>query len=328
MCGRGDRAYPATHRMNPAFSVIFFTTLSGAGFGLWAWLGLRIALGAAPIDFQVLGWIMLLIGAGVAAATGLLASFWHLGKPLRAWRAFSQWRTSWLSREGVLAVASFLPAFALFLLLKDGAPDGVSPDVRIVAGLLAVLSLGTVACTAMIYVSLTPIPAWRHRLVLPGYLLFALLTGGLPLLLSSAPGARGLEGALPWLLAAIALALLVLKVAYWRSIDDSQLAQTRGDAIGLPHRAASVFERPHTEANYITREMGFVVARRHARPLRVLAATLFGLLPLLVLAPMLMSMQGDATALLPFAATSALAGTFVERWLFFAQARHMVTLYY
>ena len=95
--------------MNPAFSVLIFTTLSGAGLGLWAWLGLRIALGEPPRDFQALGWILLLFHAGVAVAVGLLASFWHLGKPLRAWRAFSQWRTSWLSREGVLAVATFIP---------------------------------------------------------------------------------------------------------------------------------------------------------------------------------------------------------------------------
>ena len=314
--------------MNPAFSVIFFTTLSGAGFGLWAWLGLRIALGAAPIDFQVLGWILLLIAGGIAAAVGLLASFWHLGKPLRAWRAFSQWRTSWLSREGVLAVASFLPAFALFLLLKDGAPGGISPAVRVASALLAVLSLGTVACTAMIYVSLKPIPAWRHRLVLPGYLLSALLTGGLPMLLSTAPNAPGLDGALPWVLVAITVMLMMLKIAYWRSIDRGQLAQSRGDAIGLPHRSATVFERPHTEANYITREMGFVLARRHVRTLRVMAAALFGILPVLLMAPMLISIQPDAAAFVPLAATSALAGTFVERWLFFAQAKHMVTLYY
>ena len=159
--------------MNPAFSVLIFTTLSGAGFGLWAWLGLRIAFGGAPIGFQGLGWIMLLSCAGVAAAVGLLASFWHLGKPMRAWRAFSQWRTSWLSREGVLAVACFVPAAVLLLLLVQGTSVATAPLTRIVGALLAATSLATVACTAMIYASLKPIPAWRHRLVLPGYLLFA-----------------------------------------------------------------------------------------------------------------------------------------------------------
>ena len=193
--------------MNPAFSVIFFTTLSGAGFGLWAWLGLRIAFGADPVGFQTLGWLLLLVFAGIAAAAGLLASFWHLGKPLRAWRAFSQWRTSWLSREGVLAVACFVPALALLLLLRGSAPHGLDLAPRLTAAALATLSIATVACTAMIYASLKPIPAWRHRLVVPGYLLFALLTGGLPMLTSTAGGASRLDGALPWLLAGIALAI-------------------------------------------------------------------------------------------------------------------------
>ncbi|RZA20334.1 MAG: dimethyl sulfoxide reductase anchor subunit [Lysobacteraceae bacterium] len=312
--------------MNPAFSVIFFTTLSGAGFGAWAWLGLRIALGAPPQDFQALGWILLLFYAGIAAAAGLLASFWHLGKPLRAWRAFSQWRTSWLSREGVLAVASFVPAAALFVLLGDVHPAGISTATRVAAGLLALLSIATICCTAMIYASLKPIPAWRHRLVVPGYLLFALLTGGLPMLLSTRPGAHGLDGALPFALAAIAVLLCLLKLAYWRDIDQAPLPQTRGDAIGLPGRKPSVFERPHTEANYITREMAFAVARNHARALRLVAVLLFAGVPLLGL--LLAWGQPASGWAIPVMAVGALTGAFLERWLFFAQARHMVTLYY
>ena len=312
--------------MHPAFSVLIFTTLSGAGFGLWAWLGLRIAFGGAPVEFQGLGWILLLVYAGVAAAVGLLASFWHLGKPLRAWRAFSQWRTSWLSREGVLAVACFIPAAVLLMLLMQGTSSAISPMTRVVAGLLAVTSLATVACTAMIYASLKPIPAWRHRLVLPGYVLFALLTGGLPMLLSVVPGGDGFDRWLPCVLAAIAIALLALKLAYWRDIDRSPLPQTRGDALGLPRRMPSVFERPHPEANYITREMAFAGARRHARALRIASVLLFALVPLACL--LLAWSQPGTGWTLPLATGCALAGAFLERWLFFAQARHLVTLYY
>ena len=322
-CVRQCRA--SVQRMNPAFSVLIFTTLSGAGFGLWAWLGLRIAFGGAPVEFQGLGWILLLSCAGVAAAVGLLASFWHLGKPLRAWRAFSQWRTSWLSREGVLAVACFVPAAVLLMLLAQGTSVAAAAMTRVVAGLLAATSLATVACTAMIYASLTPIPAWRHRLVVPGYLLFALLTGGLPMLLSTWPGAGGFDGALPWLLAAIGLALLMLKLAYWHDIDRAHLPQSRGDAIGLPGRKATVFERPHTEANYITREMAFAVARTHALRLRIGASVaLFGL-PLLALVAAGIAPPMPALSL---ATLGLLAGAFVERWLFFAEARHVVSLYY
>ena len=313
--------------MHPALSVILFTTLSGAGFGLWAWLGLRIALGLPPGKFEVLAWWLLLVAAGIAAAVGLLASFWHLGKPLRAWRAFSQWRTSWLSREGVLAVACFpVAAGLLWLLPAQGSPH---PTVvlRLLGAALAVLALATVASTAMIYASLKPIPAWRHRLTVPVYLLFALLTGGLPLLMATGVQDGGPSAWLRGALLAIVAALVAMKWIYWRDIDRTPLPQTRGDAVGLPGRDVSVFECPHTEANYLTREMGFVFARRHARWLRALALTGFGLVPL---AALLLSFGSPdlAGAALAAAGAAALAGAFAERWLFFAQARHLVTLYY
>lgn len=311
--------------MHPAISVIVFTTLSGAGFGLWTWLGLRIAIGAPPAMFEALAWWLLLVAAGVAAAIGLLASFWHLGKPLRAWRAFSQWRTSWLSREGALAVACFPVAAALTWLLPGQAAP--TPALRLLGALLALLALATVASTAMIYASLKPVPAWRHRLVVPGYLLFALLTGGLPLLVVAGVRDTGPMALLRLALIAIAAGLAALKLAYWRDIDRASLPHTRGDAVGLPGRDVSVFERPHTEPNYLTREMGFVFARRHARWLRTVALTGFGLLPL---AALLLTFGSPelATPALAAAGVAALAGAFAERWLFFAQARHMVTLYY
>ena len=285
---------------------------------------------------QPLPLLVTMLVALVLVSIGLVSSLFHLGKPQRAWRALSQWRTSWLSREGVAAVATYLPALLLSALLWLEYLDPTSfvfsarPSL-LVAAVCAALAAGamvTVTCTAMIYASLKPIPAWRHSLVLPGYLLFALLTGGMPMLLSTVPDASGLDGALPWLLIGIALALLILKSVYWRSIDGTPLAQHRGDAIGLPQRIATVFERPHTEANYITREMAFVVARKHARKLRLLAVVLFAMLPILSLLPMLVFVQGNATLCISLGALSALAGAFVERWLFFAQARHMVTLYY
>lgn len=314
--------------MNPAFSVLLFTTLSGAGYGLLCWVALAALAGGTPARPLLLA----LAAALAACSAGLLASFWHLGKPMRAWRAFSQWRTSWLSREGVLAVLTYLPALLLGAGLLPGmlAADAGGNTARLgVLGITAAVAviacaLATVSCTAMIYASLRPIPAWRHPLVLPGYLLFALLTGGLALRLF--PGAAGgLGGALPVALAALAAVLGVLKIAYWRGIDHP-MPQRRGDALGLPQRTATVFERPHTEANYITREMGFVVARRHARALRGAAWLLFALAPLLCL---LAGWQQPAAAWpLPLAAACALAGAFLERWLFFAEARHMVTLYY
>src|SRR6188474_1537135 len=97
--------------MHPALSVIFFTVASGAGFGMLAWLGLSAAIRPSlPPAAAVIAEFAL---AFALTVFGLLSSTFHLGRPERAWRAFSQWRSSWLSREGVFSVATFPPALAL-----------------------------------------------------------------------------------------------------------------------------------------------------------------------------------------------------------------------
>jgi DMSO reductase anchor subunit len=192
-----------------------------------------------------------------------------------------------------------------------------------------VLSAATLYCTAMIYASLKTIPAWSHRAVVPVYFGFALLTGGLMLqaLLAMLPPLGDSPVVIVALLM-LAVALVVLKRRYWHDIDRGGLPATRASALGLPaDRAATVFERPHTEASYLTKEMGFVVARKHATKLRKLALVLFGAVPVLACILVLLWPPLAAPAL-AFAALAALLGTLVERWLFFAEAKHVVTLYY
>ena len=320
--------------MHPALSVIFFTTLSGAGYGLLAWTGLGMALSALrgtpaphPEGLQLAALVLGLL----LSTVGLLCSLAHLGKPARAWRAVSQWRTSWLSREGVLALATPLPALVAIVLLLAPAEGAEGPGAVLPTALglaLAALALATVACTAMIYASLRPIPAWRHPLVLPVYLLFAVSTG-LALQLALVAALRGDPG-VATLLPAVALSgllLAVLKALYWRAIDRAPAPVTRGAAVGLPGRAVRVFERPHTEASYVTREMAFQLARRHARRLRLATVAALVALPL----PAALAAAAGWVPALPAAivcALALLAGSFVERWLFFAQARHVVASYY
>lgn len=313
--------------MHPAFSVIFFTTLSGAGYGLMAWIGAlafyQYANGSPAEPMREFAFAML--SALILVSVGLLSSTLHLGKPLRAWRAFSQWRTSWLSREGVMAILAYVPA--LGLLLGVVRESGAAMPMLLSAAVV-VCALLTVACTAMIYASLKPIPAWRHWLVVPGYLAFALLSGAA--LLAVLPGAAGRSA----MIAVVLLAPLTaaLKLMYWRAIDRTPLPVTRGEAVGLPDRELSVFERPHTEDNYLTREMGYVLARKHARKLRAIALALFALLPVAgMFVAGLMQVTGSpgpATLVSALSALSVLLGAVVERWLFFAQAKHLVTLYY
>lgn len=317
--------------MNPAFSVIFFTTLSGAGYGLLIWSAL-----AALFDRAQPGALLLALLLALAlVTTGLVSSLGHLGKPGRAWRAFSQWRTSWLSREGVMALITFVPALLLVVLawlewvdptshVFSGRPGAV---VAVVCLAAVVCALVTVVCTAMIYASLPPIPAWRHQAVVPVYLLFALLTGGL-LCATLLAWSASVSNMVAVAGVVVAIALATLKWRYWRDIDTTPLSMTRADAVGLPGRQVSVFERPHTESNYLTREMGFVVARKHSRKLRRIALVLFAVLPVLLMLPVWLFVHVDAAPWLAVAAGCALLGAVVERWLFFAEARHLVTLYY
>lgn len=314
--------------MNPAFSVIVFTTLSGTGFGLWFWLALRIALGDQAEWFDGIGWALGLITGGVLVATGVIASLWHLGKPMRVWRAFSQWRSSWMSREGVFAIACMAVATATVLVqsvLIELPDEPVA--MRILCALLAPLCIAAIYSTAMIYGSLKTIPAWRHPLVAPVYLVFALVGGGL---LFGPFAATTMDMphlvAMGLLLGAVVLALV--KWRYWRDLDRDALPLDRGDAVGLPGREVSVFERPHTEANYLNREMGFVVARKHARKLRTIGLVLFALVPALCTLPMLFLPHGGPAILYWVAALSFQLGALAERWLFFAEAKHVVTLYY
>jgi DMSO reductase anchor subunit len=315
--------------LNPALSVIFFTTLSGAGYGLLVWTAIAALCGEPA---RVILFALML--ALVLVTTGLLSSLAHLGQPQRAWRALSQWRTSWLSREGVAALLTYVPALCLGAAALpgmlgangNGSPLALNPVGRLVCTALIVSALATIACTAMIYASLKPIPAWRHRLVLPVYLLCALLTGGLLAMALLQQVGTGIGSLASGSAAVTALVLLVCKWRYWRDTDATPLPQTRGDAVGLPARSVSVFERPHTEANYLTREMAFVLARKHAVRLRWLASALLALLPIVCV--LLVLFAGGGPSWFVIAAIAAIAGTFVERWLFFAQARHLVTLYY
>jgi len=326
--------------MHPAFSVIFFTVVSGSGYGLLFLIAAALALDPLAVDPRV---ALLALGIGAAfAAAGLTSSLLHLGQPQRAWRALSQWRSSWLSREGVAAIVSFVPLLLLAGLLWHYADRlalprlerHVVPILRMIAVLLASAAAVTVFCTARIYTSLKTIPAWHNAYVLPGYLLLGLLGGAcLFWLLDAAVGtgsAPWLRRALPLLVGVLAIAGGLLKLAYWRHIETTPMASTPESATGLG-RFGTVrsVEAPHTEENYLTREMGFVLARKHAARLRLIALCAFAVLPLLpaALAAMTATAAG-AVALALLAVVGVIAGAFVERWLFFAEAKHVVMLYY
>jgi len=287
--------------MHPAPSVILFTSLSGLGFGLLFWLGLGFP--------DVTGWVAFtfFVVAYLLAVGGLMASTFHLGHPERAIKAFTQWRTSWLSREGWISV------IALILMSVFGA-GLVFLEARWSAlGIVgAVASLTVVFTTSMIYTQLKTIPRWNMPLTPVMFLSFS-LAGGALLAGQKMP--------------AIVLLLVagVVQIAYWAKGDGALTGSgsTLATATGLGSiGSVRAFEPPHTGTNYLLREFTHVVGRKHSAKLRVISLLLMVIVPVaLLLLPLSHMVAG-------LAVISHIAGVFVSRWLFFAQAEHVVGYYY
>ena len=287
--------------MHPAKSLIAVTTLSGLGLGLLFWLGVDPTppTGWTAFAFFLIGYLL--------AVGGLAFSALHLGRPERALKAFTQWRSSWLSREACMAVAALvtMALYALGLVFFGSAWQPLG-------WLGALLCLGTVFTTSMIYAQLRTVPRWHHWSTPLLFLSHALAGGAL------------LSGR-------VTVALVLIVVAgglqlWWWQDGDRRLARSGtdlGTATGLGARGAvRSFEPPHTGSNYLTREMVFVVARKHAQKLRLIALGLGMVLPVMLL-------------VLPFAhvfgllaVVSFAAGLALSRWLFFAEAEHVVGFYY
>jgi len=312
--------------MHPAKSVILFTTASGAGYGLMALAILFALLGNLPAE-PVLGLAIFITGFGLVTG-GLLSSTFHLGHPERAWRAMSQWRTSWLSREGVISLVSYLPA-GLFALAWVFLGDVSNPLVQALGWAGIACCVLTIFTTSMIYASLKTIHAWCNFYVPLGYLALGGATGAA--LLSAIAHFYELGDAS---IDAVALLFLIvglgLKLIYWRHIDTTKSKSSAESATGLGSMGkVRLLEAPHSQANYLMQEMGFRIARKHADKLRQIALLIGFVLPALAFVLGVIFPGGFFLIwLAPLAAILALVGAMVERWLFFAEAKHTVMLYY
>lgn len=305
--------------MHPALSVIFFTVTSGAGFGFLTLIGLGVPMPQSG----AMAFLACAI-AGLLAVAGLISSTFHLGHPERAWRAFSQWRSSWLSREGVCAVITLL-LFGLYAL------SWVFFENRIgwLGLLIAIGSIATVFTTSMIYAQLKTVPSWNTMLTPVCYMAFALASGTL---LAASFGFWEASGGLS--VGLITLLLLgvawAAKLAWWQAADShtlEALGSNTGTATGLGSIGkVRLLEKPHSGENYLTKEMVHQVGRKHAAKLRKVALFIGAGIPIAI--GVLVMVAGLPIVFLSLAFLSMMAGLFVERWLFFAEAKHAVSLYY
>jgi len=315
--------------MKPALSIVFFTVASGAGLGLLALLALTDLCPVPLLSPEALarGTVLALL----LVAAGLASSLLHLANPANAWRAFARFRTSWLSREAVVAALLFPVAFAYLIAVWSGSAGTVRTALAIAVCLLA---WGLLFCTAMIYASLKPIRQWRTGWTPAAYLLLGHWSGAL-LAVALTIGYGGEPGSWIWLAAALGIAALVAKLGYWRhgAVDrGGKSVLTIEQAIGVPQGVrppgisvaqARLFDAGHTQRTFLTDEFVFRLARQHAQAVRAAALALGFGIPLLWLATGPRHWAAAASV-----ALLALAGLLAERWLFFADARHTVRLYH
>ncbi len=323
--------------MHPAFSVIFLTTLIGAGQGLflalftaqiYAWIGL-LPEPSGPAFYAPGGLIALAL-----LIAGLVASFFHLGHPERAWRAVTQWRTSWLSREVIVLPITMFLIFVyavvhyyeltgtLFTL-----PGGKPVDLSLIVGVLATLAVfGLYLCTAMIYASLKFLPEWHSALTVINYLLLGGASGFTLAAALSGTAGHALTGFfVGWAIVITALALVFRWAALIRNRRLRYKSSLRS-AIGVRHPRIQQKAQGFMGGSFNTREFFHGKSALFVRNMRWIFLTLTFAVPLALLVAAYFSQHGDVLPLAAFVVQYL--GLIAERWYFFAEANHPQNLYY
>ncbi|MES2564010.1 MAG: DmsC/YnfH family molybdoenzyme membrane anchor subunit [Pseudomonadota bacterium] len=308
--------------MHPAFSVIFLTTLIGVGQGLF------LALYMAELGV-ISGWLpaqsarFYVLGSAIALAflfAGLVASFFHLGRPERAWRAAAMWRTSWLSREVIV-----LPAF-MVLLFVYGALHFTRGHGTVGVGAAAVIACMTLfICTGMIYACIRFLQEWATSLTLVNFTLFGAASGYTLATAYAYLEAPTLTGIYAPIAAALTLLAWCGRVASLKRNARIRPRSSLQTAIGIEHPQIAQKAQGFMGGSFNTREFF------HGKTAAVVTGVKWSFLLLVFPAPTLLLVAGAYSSSITLTAAAFLAqyvGLLAERWYFFAQARHPQNLYY
>lgn len=313
--------------MHPAFSVIFLTTLIGAGQGLFlalyfAELGARFGwIAPVPGGFYAAGSALVI----VLMVLGLVASIFHLGRPERGWRAASRWRTSWLSRE-IIVLPLFTAGAFFYGVAHWRLPADAGAQTTLALGAVtAVLSLTLYVCTGMIYACLKFLQEWATPLTVVNYTLLGLASGftlATAYAALAAPALAGFFG--PCALALAGTAVLTRGASLVRNarLKPRSTLQT---AIGVKHPRIVQKSMGMMGGAFNTREFFHGRTRAALRAVKWAFLLLVFPVPAALLAAGLV--QGSAP-LLAVAFALQYLGLLAERWFFFAQANHPQNLYY
>lgn len=322
--------------MNPAFSVIFLTTLIGTAQGLF--LALFTAQSYAlfnllPVQnsqsFYAVGALIVLF----LGVLGLGSSFLHLGRPERAWRSAAMWRTSWLSRE-VIVLPAFLGVVFLYGLahytdwkpIAVTLPDHIAVDATVLLGVAGtIFAFALFICTAMIYACLPFLREWHSPLTVTNYILLGGASGftlAAAFATARAPELTRFFAAWALIITLLAFASRVASLIRNKRLKPKSTLQT---AIGIKHPRIIQKSMGFLGGSFNTREFFHGKSRAVLRSVKwVFLVTVF-VLPVLLLAA---GLWADSPGALPLAFAVQYLGLLAERWFFFAEANHPQNLYY
>jgi len=311
--------------MHPAFSVIFLTTLIGVSQGFFTALmiGQVFELSNANLNFgdnfYTVGALLALIFCG----GGLVASFFHLGHPERAWRAFSQWRTSWLSREAIM-----LPVFMAFVFLYMLMSfNGAGTQDLLLVGLIAIVaSFVLFYCTGMIYACISFLREWATPLTIVNFILFGCASGFTFASFYAALSAPALIETYAWF--AIVFTIMSLGTRYWTLARNAELRKNvKTNAQTATGFRGRVVQRSQGQmgGSYNTREFFHGATDLFVKKIKSIFMVLVFPVPVVLL---FLGMGSESAFILFLAFAVQYAGLVAERWYFFAQVNHPQNIYY
>jgi DMSO reductase anchor subunit len=307
--------------MHAAPSILIFTVTAGLGQGLFIALLITQWMTASaeqpvvsPAQFAVGGALALtLIGIG------LIASFFHLGQKMRAWRAAAMWRTSWMSREVIV-----MPLTMAVIFFWSVAHWFGSPAVQWLSVLGLVLTFALWYCTAMIYACLRFLQEWAHPLTIANYTLIGLASGFTLAAFFFAVTQPEIQIWPPLAILAIAIAAVVRVISLRRNAQ-LKPKSTVQSALGIKSPRIEQKTQGAMGGSFNTREFFHGQTVAFVKRARLTMLLLGFVVPALLV--LLGWSQGNAF-LFGLAVVVQYIGLLAERWVFFAQANHPQNIYY